>query len=232
MARWRSCPTCRSLQATQRRPHDLVRWQLLNRRIRLALGLSDGQIPSTNASRVSKGPGIMGAPFDQGSLLLGVRLRGGRPEVRKRFDENSAGCNPTILSCQKALYLTNSSQNAVFVKQRWGAAGVRRIGRKSVIRGIGAFSIGRTSTSRSMGSLPPTRGARSIRLPTSGRVPVTIEFWWRQNPKAQHPGRTGIVRAGNACPPSQDGRAGSRLDSGALASRRPELDIPSFLEGR
>jgi hypothetical protein len=30
------------------------------------------------------------------------------------------------------------------------------------------------------------------------RVPVEVEFWWRQNPKAQYPGRTGILRSGTA----------------------------------
>lgn len=30
------------------------------------------------------------------------------------------------------------------------------------------------------------------------RIPVTVEFWWRQNPKAQYPGRTGVLRSGNA----------------------------------
>lgn len=29
-------------------------------------------------------------------------------------------------------------------------------------------------------------------------IPVTIEFCWRQNPKAQYPGRTGILRSGGA----------------------------------
>lgn len=30
------------------------------------------------------------------------------------------------------------------------------------------------------------------------RIPVEVEFWWRQNPKAQYPGRTGILRSGTA----------------------------------
>lgn len=29
-------------------------------------------------------------------------------------------------------------------------------------------------------------------------IPVVIEFWWRQNPKAQFPGKTGRLRSGNA----------------------------------
>jgi hypothetical protein len=36
------------------------------------------------------------------------------------------------------------------------------------------------------------------RLAKRWRVPVTVEFWWRQNPKAQHPGQTGLLRSGNA----------------------------------
>lgn len=36
------------------------------------------------------------------------------------------------------------------------------------------------------------------RLATKWKIPVTVEFWWRQNPKAQHPGRTGILRAGQS----------------------------------
>lgn len=34
------------------------------------------------------------------------------------------------------------------------------------------------------------------RLATKWAIPVTVEFWWRQNPKAQYPGRTGILRTG------------------------------------
>jgi hypothetical protein len=36
------------------------------------------------------------------------------------------------------------------------------------------------------------------RLAKKWRIPVSVEFWWRQNPKAQHPGRTGVLRSGNA----------------------------------
>ncbi|AWV20014.1 hypothetical protein RADP37_05503 (plasmid) [Roseomonas mucosa] len=36
------------------------------------------------------------------------------------------------------------------------------------------------------------------RLATKWRIPVTVEFWWRQNPKAQYPGQTGILRSGAA----------------------------------
>lgn len=36
------------------------------------------------------------------------------------------------------------------------------------------------------------------RLATKWRIPVSVEFWWRQNPKAQHPGKTGILRSGTA----------------------------------
>jgi hypothetical protein len=36
------------------------------------------------------------------------------------------------------------------------------------------------------------------RLAKKWRIPVTVEFWWRQNPKAQYPGRTGVLRSGNA----------------------------------
>jgi hypothetical protein len=36
------------------------------------------------------------------------------------------------------------------------------------------------------------------RLAKKWGIPVTVEFWWRQNPKAQYPGRTGILRSGNA----------------------------------
>jgi len=34
------------------------------------------------------------------------------------------------------------------------------------------------------------------RLANKWGVPVKVEFWWRQNPKAQFPGRTGVLRAG------------------------------------
>lgn len=34
------------------------------------------------------------------------------------------------------------------------------------------------------------------RLAKKWRVPVEIEFQWRDNPKAQHPGRTGTLRTG------------------------------------
>lgn len=36
------------------------------------------------------------------------------------------------------------------------------------------------------------------RLAKKWRIPVSVEFWWRQNPKAQYPGRTGLLRSGNA----------------------------------
>jgi hypothetical protein len=36
------------------------------------------------------------------------------------------------------------------------------------------------------------------RLANKWRIPVTVEFLWRQNPKAQHPGRSGVLRSGNA----------------------------------
>jgi hypothetical protein len=35
------------------------------------------------------------------------------------------------------------------------------------------------------------------RLASGWRIPVVVEFSWRQNSKAQHPGRTGLIRAGN-----------------------------------
>lgn len=38
----------------------------------------------------------------------------------------------------------------------------------------------------------------SERLSRKWRIPVTVEFCWRQNPKAQHPGRTGVLRSGGA----------------------------------
>lgn len=36
------------------------------------------------------------------------------------------------------------------------------------------------------------------RLAKKWRIPVTVEFMWRQNPKAQHPGKNGVLRSGNA----------------------------------
>ena len=36
------------------------------------------------------------------------------------------------------------------------------------------------------------------RLAKKWKVPVKVEFWWRQNSKAQYPGRTGILRSGGA----------------------------------
>lgn len=36
------------------------------------------------------------------------------------------------------------------------------------------------------------------RLAKKWRIPVSVEFRWRQNPKARHPGRTGALRSGNA----------------------------------
>lgn len=36
------------------------------------------------------------------------------------------------------------------------------------------------------------------RLANKWRIPVTVEFFWRQNSKAQYPGRTGMLRSGNA----------------------------------
>lgn len=34
------------------------------------------------------------------------------------------------------------------------------------------------------------------RIAKKWRIPVSVEFWWRQNPKAQHPGKTGVLRSG------------------------------------
>lgn len=34
------------------------------------------------------------------------------------------------------------------------------------------------------------------RLAKKWGIPVTVEFIWRQNPKAQHPGKTGVLRSG------------------------------------
>jgi len=36
------------------------------------------------------------------------------------------------------------------------------------------------------------------RLAKKWRIPVKVEFYWRQNPKAQFPGKTGVLRSGNA----------------------------------
>lgn len=34
------------------------------------------------------------------------------------------------------------------------------------------------------------------RIAKKWRIPVSVEFWWRQNPKAQYPGKTGVLRSG------------------------------------
>lgn len=34
------------------------------------------------------------------------------------------------------------------------------------------------------------------RLAKKWRIPVTVDFVWRQNPKAQHPGKAGVLRSG------------------------------------
>lgn len=36
------------------------------------------------------------------------------------------------------------------------------------------------------------------RLANKWRIPVMVEFWWRQNPKAQYPGKTGVLHSGNS----------------------------------
>jgi len=36
------------------------------------------------------------------------------------------------------------------------------------------------------------------RIAKKWSIPVEIEFWWRQNPKAQYPGKMGRLRSGNA----------------------------------
>lgn len=36
------------------------------------------------------------------------------------------------------------------------------------------------------------------RLAKKWRIPVMVEFLWRQNPKAQYPGKLGVLRSGNA----------------------------------
>jgi hypothetical protein len=37
----------------------------------------------------------------------------------------------------------------------------------------------------------------AARLAGKWRIPVSVEFQWRQNPKAQHPGRRGVLQAGH-----------------------------------
>jgi len=34
------------------------------------------------------------------------------------------------------------------------------------------------------------------RLAKKHGIPAEVEFWWRQNPKAQHPGKTGTLKSG------------------------------------
>jgi hypothetical protein len=36
------------------------------------------------------------------------------------------------------------------------------------------------------------------RLAKKWHMPTIVEFWWRQNPKAQYPGKTGVLRSGTA----------------------------------
>ncbi len=36
------------------------------------------------------------------------------------------------------------------------------------------------------------------RLSKKWAIPVSVKFWWKQNPKAQYPGKTGILRSGPA----------------------------------
>lgn len=36
------------------------------------------------------------------------------------------------------------------------------------------------------------------RLAKKWRIPVLVEFLWRQNPKAQYPGKTGVLQSGNS----------------------------------
>ena len=36
------------------------------------------------------------------------------------------------------------------------------------------------------------------RLAKKWRIPARVEFWWRQNPKALYPGKTGVLQAGNS----------------------------------
>lgn len=36
------------------------------------------------------------------------------------------------------------------------------------------------------------------RIAKKWSIPVSVEFWWRQNSKAQFPGRTGMLRSGGA----------------------------------
>lgn len=36
------------------------------------------------------------------------------------------------------------------------------------------------------------------RLARKWRIPVKVDFYWRQNPKAQYPGKSGVLHSGNA----------------------------------
>lgn len=47
------------------------------------------------------------------------------------------------------------------------------------------------------GQSAPDAWKEVSRLADKHRIPVEVEFQWRENEKAQHPGRVGIIRAGS-----------------------------------
>ncbi len=59
------------------------------------------------------------------------------------------------------------------------------------------FSLTKIAISTLIGNcLPLDVNKEASRIADKHHIPVDVTFQWRENDKAQHPGRTGVLRAG------------------------------------
>jgi len=79
-------------------------------------------------------------------------------------------------------------------------AGIRQFPHPHLTYGCGMGKCGKCACRVLAGAehLPAANWKEVERLARKWRVPVTVECWWRQNPKAQYPGKTGMLRSGKA----------------------------------
>lgn len=71
-----------------------------------------------------------------------------------------------------------------------------RIGSKTTPHGEEGFSYYPDLGISVQGQSAADAWKETERLCTKWRIPVVVEFMWRQNPKAQFPGKAGVLRAG------------------------------------
>ena len=114
--------------------------------------------------------------------------------ARQRADELRLG----LCSLRRPVVHPANNNRPTEGKGIGGREACLRIGSSSQGRSVRGWGIQVSSAPgayRSRANRLPMHGRRSNALPLSG-IPVTVGFWSRQNPKAQHPGRTEMLKAG------------------------------------